>query len=113
MAITIVAHVFGGGPQYHQPFRESDMALELRSMSSVLWHFVTIMLVVFAAALAWLAYQRNTALAWFTIASQVGFAGVFLYYGLTDLQSPWPMPQWIVFLLIPALTLLGLRTRVS
>lgn len=113
MAITYLVHVFAGGPEIHHAIQASDLTLELRAISAIIWHMVTVILSAFAVALLWLAIRQNRALAWLTIVVQLGFAGLFLFYGLTMLGSPWPMPQWIAFLLIPALTLLGLRKRVS
>lgn len=112
MATTCLVHVFAGGPEIHHPIQDSDLPVELRAISAVIWHAVTLILAAFSAVLFWLAIRDNAALAYLTIVVQLGFAGLFLFYGLTMLGSPWSMPQWIAFLLIPALTLLGMKGRV-
>ena len=47
------------------------------------------------------------ALLWLVCAIQIGFAALFLWYGARQLRSLWPMPQWILFLGVPALTIWG------
>ena len=107
MALTWIAHVFGGGPEINAPLQASDLPDYLRAMSGVLWHMATTCLTVFFFALAWLVRHPNAALTWVLSLVQLGWAGLFIYYGASQLGSLWPMPQWSVFLLIPALTLWG------
>ncbi|HEB93492.1 MAG TPA: hypothetical protein ENI94_08495 [Gammaproteobacteria bacterium] len=48
----------------------------------------------------------------FVSSQYLTFAVLFiLYYGITHLGTLLPMPQWSVFLLMPALALAGLRSR--
>lgn len=110
MTLTVAAHVFGGGPQYHAPYQEI-LPAQLASMAAVLWHAVTISLIVFAAALFWLVRHPSAPLAYAISAMQIGWAGLFLFYGLTMLGSPWPMAQWTIFIIIPLLTFYGIRQR--
>ena len=111
MTLTIGAHVFGGGPEYHAVYQQVLPTPHLSSMAAVLWHAVTISLAVFAAALIWLARNPSPPLAYAISAMQIGWAALFLFYGLTMLGSPWPMAQWTIFIIIPLLTLYGVRKR--
>ena len=67
-------------------------------MSMVLWHAVTVMLAHLSLAYLWLARDPNAGLVHFTSAFQVGWSGLFIYYGLTIVGNLWVMPQWIGFL---------------
>lgn len=109
MGVTTCVHVFGGGPEIHQPIQTSDLPSYLRAISAVLWHAVTVILMAFAIALAWVSLHPNRPLEWMIALVQVGFAGLFLFYGVAILGTPWPMPQWVVFLLIPGVMLFGMR----
>ncbi|MEJ6401562.1 hypothetical protein [Yoonia sp. 2307UL14-13] len=109
MALITGVHVVGGGPEYHAVYQETLATPHLTSMAGVLWHAITVNLVVMALALFWLARIPSWPLAIALAAMQLGWSGLFIYYGLTQLGSPWPMPQWIAFILIPLLTFYGLR----
>lgn len=111
MALTWGVHVFAGGPEIHVPIQGSELPEYLRAISAVLWHAVSVVLAVFALAYFWLARNENTALSIVLGATQLGFAGLFLWYGSTLLGTIWPMPQWIIFLLIPAVSAAGTFRR--
>lgn len=107
MAVTFLVHLFLGGPELYSPLRASDAAAELKSVFSVIWHFVSLQLFLMTAALWWLARRPNNALYRFILLTVSGFAILFMAYGLSDLGSIWPMPQWIAFGGVAALMLLG------
>ncbi|WP_341366176.1 hypothetical protein [Yoonia sp. BS5-3] len=114
MLLTAGIHVFAGGPEYHSSFQTQLPNQHLASMAAVLWHAVTINLLVFAAAYLWLSKYPSTAVMAVVGVIQLGWAGLFLFYGITMLNSPWPMPQWVIFLAIPLLSLYGLhKARVN
>ena len=56
------------------PIRQSDLPPLVRSVADVVWHGVTVMLVLMAGGLAWLAFAPNPALLWMICAVQIGFA---------------------------------------
>lgn len=112
LLLTCYVHVFAGGPEIHVPIQASELALELRAISAVLWHAVTVVLLTFAVAAIWVALRPNRDLVVLLIAVQIGFAGLFLYYGQVLLGTVWPMPQWIIFLTIPAIMGIGLKRGV-
>jgi hypothetical protein len=109
MTLTIGAHVFGGGPEYHVVYQQVLPTQHLASMAAVLWHAVTVSLIVFLGALFWLVGHPSRPLAFAISAVQLGWAALFLFYGITMLGSVWPMPQWVIFIAIPLLTLYGTR----
>lgn len=113
MAVTVVAHVFGGGPEVNDIVSASSLPQTVRSLSSVVWHGITLMLVLATLALAYLARHENFALEVFLAAWQLGVAALFIGYGLTQLGTLWLMPQWIVFIAIPLLTYVGSQRRMA
>lgn len=108
MGLTVGLHIFGGGPEIHDPIRASALPDVVRAIGSVLWHAVTWMLVLMAVALGWLSLRRNPALFVMVAAMQVGFAALFVFYGWTLLGTLWETPQWVIFSVIPAIMLFGL-----
>lgn len=111
MVLTFGIHVFAGGPEYHVAYQDTLPTAHLAAMAAVLWHAVSVNLLVIAAALLWLARYPNRALAFTLCVMQLGWAVLFLFYGITTLGSPWPMPQWVIFLATPLLTIYGSRQR--
>ena len=106
-ALTTLVHVFLGGPEIMPHIRNSDLPKPVRAVSDVVWHGVTVALAVSAVALGWLAFNSNVPLLWAVCAIQLGFACLFLWYGITQLRSIKVLPQWTVFLAVPALALFG------
>lgn len=109
MAVTLGIHLFMGGPEVHEAMVASLPVPGLKAFASILWHAVSVNLLVFTFALASLARHPNRALEATLAATQIGFAALFLAYGAMVLGTVWPMPQWIIFLGIPALTRFGQR----
>lgn len=111
MFATLLAHVFGGGAEIHAPIQASELSPYLRAISAVIWHAITIILLVFSIALAGLVKHPNRALERAVIAIQLGFASLFLFYGFRLLGNIIDMPQWIAFILIPGLMMLARRGK--
>lgn len=111
MFITVFVHIFMGGPEIYYPMLAIVDPDLLHAFVSVLWHAVTVVLICITGALVYLSYRPNQALAVTVSAIQIGFAGLFIYYGLTELGSLSPMPQWSIFIIIPAITLWGGCTK--
>ncbi len=107
--LTTGVHVFLGGPEIHVPIQESDLHPAVRAVGAVVWHAVTVMLLVFGAGCAWLARNPNAPMAWLMIATQLGFVGLFIGYGMALLGNLTVMPQWIIFGLISAIMAMGIR----
>lgn len=111
MALTLCVHVFAGGPEVHDPLQTILSDPPLAAIAAVLWHAVTVVLAVLAVGLWRLAQRDDTLLEAVLSSIQLGLAGLFVFYGLTRLGTLWTMPQWIVFLAIPALTRAGQGRR--
>lgn len=107
--LTTGVHVFLGGPEIHVPIQESDLHPVIRAVGAVVWHAVTVMLLVFGAGCAWLARNSNAPMAWLMIATQLGFVGLFIGYGMVLLGNLTDMPQWIIFGLTSAVIAMGIR----
>ena len=107
MALTFLVHVFMGGPEFHEPYQTVLDDPLLRAMAAVLWHAVSVVLAVLALGLWLLARRPDPALEAVISGVQLGFAGLFLWYGMVQLGSLMPMPQWMIFLALPVLTRLG------
>ncbi|MDP3490622.1 MAG: hypothetical protein Q8R71_10835 [Phenylobacterium sp.] len=111
MGATLLIHVFAGGPEVHAPMLAALSDPGLGAFASILWHAVTVVLAVLTVGLWGLAGRRDPLLEVVLSGVQLGFAGLFLFYGLTRLGAVWPMPQWVIFLAIPALTRFGQTRR--
>lgn len=101
MAGIVAVHVFMGGPQYAVPFGQELSTSDLRAMSQVLWHAVTVVLIVLALVYLWLGFHHNRALFVFSSILQCGWAALFLYYGMTRIGEIATQPQWVLFLAFP------------
>lgn len=107
LALTFLIHVFAGGPEVHVPLQEALSDPALAAFAAVLWHAVTVVLALLTIGLWGLAGRHDPLLETVISGIQLGFAGLFIFYGLAWLGTLWPMPQWIIFLTIPALTRFG------
>lgn len=107
MGATVLIHVFAGGVDVHVPLQTALHVAELAAFAAVLWHGATVVLIVLTYGLWVLAKRRDLAFEIVLSGVQVGFAAVFLLYGLTRLGTVSDMPQWVIFLIIPALTRFG------
>jgi hypothetical protein len=113
MGLTVLLHVFAGGPEVHDPLQVALSDPFLAAFAAVLWHLVTVALVVLAGGLWVLAQRHDPALEAILSGIQLGFAAVFIFYGLTRLGTVILMNQWTIFLIIPALTRFGQSRRTS
>ena len=113
MGLTVLLHVFGGGPEVHAPLQAALTDPFLAAFAAVLWHAVTVVLAVLAGGLWVLAQRRDPALEAILSGIQLGFAALFIFYGLTRLGTIMPMIQWIIFLVIPAMTRVGQSRKMS
>ena len=113
MGLTVLVHLFGGGAEVHDPLQAALSNPFLAAFAAALWHMVTVVLMVLAGGLWVLAQRHDSALEAILSGIQLGFAAVFIFYGLTRLGTVMPMPQWIIFLIIPALTRFGQSRRTS
>lgn len=103
MGFTTCVHLFAGTPDVMSPIMGADIDLVTKGTAMVVWHGVSLILLLSTFALAYLARRDNPALFAFAIAIQLGFAALFLFYNLSMFGALFALPQWTVFLLAPAL----------
>lgn len=112
-AITTVAHVVGGTPEFMAPIMESNAPDFNKTGMAIIWHWVTAVLCINTVALiiAGRGLQSMRALIWIVIAQSLAFGLIFAGYGSSAFGSLFIMPQWIAFFLIAALAFYGLRAE--
>ncbi|MCT4559667.1 MAG: hypothetical protein N4A61_16595 [Pelagimonas sp.] len=108
---TAGLHFFMGGPQYPRAFWDQLSTPDLRVMSWVLWHAITVVLVGLAGIYLWLARGPNRTLLVVSALVQLGWAGLFLTGGVLWMGELLTQPQWVLFLGFPLLALLAERSR--
>lgn len=108
--LTFFLHVFGGGPEFLTPALASDLTADGKALYAVLWHMVSAFMLISVASFAlgvWRPDIGSGAVLAVT-ALNIAIIGLFLFYGMTRLGSPWPLPQWIIFAVLSGLALWGL-----
>jgi len=107
-ALIFFVHLIGGGKDVHVPMLESGMSQILKAYASVIWHAISAILGIGSVAFLWAAMGHGDGIAVVIAVQYLAFAGLFLAYGVTRLNSIWVMPQWSAFLLISGLAGVGL-----
>lgn len=107
--ITIGLHVYGGGIEVHQPILSANLTPILKAYVSILWHAVTVILVINSIGLFLTAFKpiQLKSLSLLISLQYLAFAGLFIFYGLSQLGTLFIMPQWIIFICMSALIFLG------
>lgn len=107
---TAALHVFGGGPEFHDPMLQSGAVTPLKAMFSILWHVATAMFVLNGAALLLVSRSAPVArlLGTLIFAQYTAFAILFLWYGYFYFGSIWPLSQWLIFVTINVVIAFGL-----
>lgn len=103
MGLTTCVHLFAGTPEIMSPIMSAGIHPVVKATAMVVWHVVTLLLLLLTFAIAYLASHKNDALFTLTLAIQLSFAGLFLYYGLGTFGGVFTLPQWTVFLLVPVM----------
>jgi hypothetical protein len=111
MGLTVLLHVFGGGPEVYDPLQAALSDPFLAAFAAVLWHMTTLVQIGLAGGIWVLARRQDPALEAILSGIQLGFAALFVSYGLSRLGTVVPMSQWIIFLIIPAMTRFGQSRR--
>ena len=107
-ALITAAHIFGGGPQYHEPVLASTWDAENKAIYSILWHFASLIMAINTVALLSAALKHPAPAVINLVALQsLAFAALFIFYGWQRLDTITLLPQWTVFLLIAALAFWG------
>lgn len=110
--LLVLVHVFLGGPEIHEPVLGSALGPVVIAVLSVVWHGITVVMLVNGLLLIAAAYRAQLAVgvALVVIAQYGGFALLFIYYALAHLGNLIGMTQWIYFAIAVGCTLMGLRS---
>ena len=105
-----LVHIFPGGREIHRPMVAAHWPEPAKAVWSVVWHGITAVLALGGLALiaAGLLPDQALALAALPIALFLAFAGLFIVYGVLRLGTIRVLPQWVAFLVISGLGLVGL-----
>jgi len=111
MGMTVLVHIFLGGPEVNEPLNSSELPDFLRAFATILLHAVTVVLTALTFGLIMLRNRPDFALETMVSGIQVGFAALLIWYGSARLGTVWLMPQWVIFTIIPIITRLGQHGR--
>ena len=113
--LTTAAHVFGGGSEIHVPILESNAEAIPKAAVSVIWHWVTAVLLLNGAAYFMAARGHQAALASLPLINLqfAAFGLLFLFYGITRFGSIFVIGQWLFFLAIVTCGYLGQRSQTA
>lgn len=105
-----LVHIFPGKRAIHRPMVASRWPDPAKAVWSVVRHAATAVMALGGLALiaAGLVPDLALALAALPVALFLSFAVLFLVYGVKRLGTVWVLPQWLAFLAISALALVGL-----
>lgn len=108
--ILTAVHVFGGGADVHVPLLESNAADVVKGFASVVWHGVTVALLMCSVLLFMAARHEayRTMLTGIVIVFYLAFAGLFMVYGILRFGTVFLMLPWIGFLVVVGVAALGL-----
>ena len=109
-ALSVLIHVFGGGPEIAHPLlRATELPDVSKYVNYYCWHLVTMTIAAMAVGLIWASIdpgQTGLASMWSVMA--VLFTAWSLALIKWKRQKIWTMPQWTLFGLISVLALIGM-----
>ena len=87
--LTCGVHIFAGGREIHTPMIASALHPVMKAIWSVVWHAVTIIMLMNAVAFLYAAQNPDTAwiVSIYPIVTSLACAGLFLFYGVARLGS--------------------------
>lgn len=105
-----LVHIFPGGREIHRPMVAARWPEPAKAVWSVVWHAATAVMGLGGLALIVAAFLPGHALALsaLPIALFLTVALLFIVYGLIRLGTAWVLLQWVAFLGIAAVALVGL-----
>jgi hypothetical protein len=106
---TAGLHVFGGTPEIMDPLHGSDAPLLSKGITQVMWDQITVLLLLGGATYIFAAMRASRAkdIAGAITVLYLGITALFLYSGVTMFQNVSAMPQWVLFLAMAALAIIG------
>lgn len=111
MVLTVVAHVFGGGPEIWLPVYESNLPQTIRITMGLVWHGLSVLFVIMAG-LSMVAYFKPQLSAGINLSLapiNLGIGGLALIYGFASTNSLLVLPQWILFLPMAYFTFMAFK----
>lgn len=108
--VFLALHLIVGEQRYHLPALQSGMNAEQQALYTVLWHGVSLVILINTLALALAAWRpdwRGAAL--FALVQFAAWSLLDLFIGIARLGAPWPLIQWLIMLPILILGIWGLR----
>lgn len=105
-----LVHIFPGGREIHRPMVAAHWPEPAKAVWSVVWHAVTAVMAFGGLALIAAAFLPDQALALsvLPLALFLTAAVLFMVYGLIRLGTVRVLLQWVAFLVISVLGLVGL-----
>lgn len=101
-------HILVGNKKIDNMIFATDLDINIRTISRVVWHSVTCVLIISFAALLFGALMGiSNDLAYFIAAYMMGFSALFVYFCAYHLGNPFRFPHPIVFFIMGSLVLLG------
>jgi hypothetical protein len=111
-ALSVLIHVFGGGPEIAHPLlRSKDISDVSKFVNYYCWHLVTMTIAAMAAGFIWASIDpTQTGLAWMWTVMAVLFTLWSLALIKWKQQKLFHMPQWTLFGVISVLAVAGMVT---
>ena len=108
-------HELSGGPEIMDPLYASAVPVASVAVLDVVWQQVTALLFGggLVATLAAFRPAWRRPVAWLLGGHYLVVAAIFIGWGAMWFGSPWPMPQWVLFLLMAGLMFAGLHFNAS
>lgn len=102
-------HIFVGNKKIDNMIFATDLNINIRTISRVVWHSVTCILIISFVALLFGALNGiSNDLAYFIAAYMLGFSSLFIYFCAYHLGNPFRFPHPIVFFIMGVLVIFGI-----
>ena len=100
LALTTGVHLFVGTPEIIPPILSAvSIDSVVRGVALVVWHMVSLILMVSTGAMIYLAHVPNAALLICVATLQFGFALIFIWVNVSMFSALFAMPQWTAYLI--------------
>lgn len=107
---SVGLHVIGGTPEIMVPLEQSNAPQLSKGIADVIWQQVTFLLVVGGIVFAWASRAKSKTFE-ISITMIVLYAGITLIFignGISRFAGIADMPQWVLFLAMTVLPVVGL-----
>ncbi|WP_137940038.1 hypothetical protein [Chitinivorax sp. B] len=105
---TFLLHTLAGGKEVAAPLlKAQDLGPVEKYTSYYCWHMVTILLLVMALAIGYIAWQPNLPMLLLLLCLSLAFTSLSLLMAKVSRLGIWALPQWVCFAAISGLLLAG------